>query len=1453
MSTLSQNPAITVDGNLSDWVASERIDTPANNVAGYDLFGTVQNDTYLIAIEGTGSTAPVIGDGTTIWLNTDQNTATGYSPFGSIGAEYNITEVGGSFYLYTGAAAQNLVSTTPLTAALSADGKSLEIAVPRSLLSPTGGTAPTNINVADWVNNGAVYMPGDYTFPEYTVTDPATLMTPTEAHKVAIVYSETSANLYFSQTAYDDLFMAAQNQARMAGVAYDVIDESLLTDIKNLVGYDALIFPAMADVNTAQLPAIMSTLHSAVYDYHIGIITSGDFLTNDQAGAVLPSGYGNMQALLGLTRASGGNSGTVTATANDVCNPIMRSYAAGQVIGTYTNEGYTEYQGAGGVTPDVLVNQNVTANGVTTTLPGVVETTTGGTNVHFATADLLGDSNLLSNAIQSVVLGTQPGVSLHTSRGTGIIGARMDMDQSQFPADVSPASGQGIYDKLIPILQQWNQQYDFVGSFYINIGDNPNGTEVATTDWTKNLPYYQQILALGNEIGNHSYTHLINPPTTTVQENTVTDTPAGSAQITLNGEPAFNGVTVGMTVSGSSYLAANTVISAVTQNADNTYTVTLNAGHAQAVTGDIPVGTTLTFGVSTENTNFLETTDTIKSGDGQPFTYDYEFNQSKILEQQKLGTTIYGVAIPGANETSATDLNILPYYQSVAATTTTPGYTGYVTGGWTGVGSGYPSAFGYLDPAHQGSVYLAPNITFDFTEVQYNGKTPAQAEADWVAQLQSLSANAAGTPVIVWPFHDYGAAAWNTDNNAGTGSPYTTQMFSDFIALAYNAGYEFVTLEELASRIAAQEKAGINYTTAGNTINATVTPDPSASDLGAMALDVINGGTQVIQSVTNWYAYNAQELFLPTSGGSFAINLGATQDNVTHISSLPMRCDLLSCSGNGLDLKFSVVGDGQVVVDLGNIGSQTPLVTGATSYTLSGELLNLSLVGAGQHDVTIGILLSTPSVPVLTAASDSGASSSDDYTNVTLPTFTGTAVAGYTVTLFDGSTAIGTAVASATGEWSITATAPLADGLHHITAQASNAFGDVSLLSAALPVTIDTVAPTPTNLALRSVLLAGGHNITAATRPTITGKGEANGVVTIYDGSTVLGSGTVAADGTWSVSDTIPLARGVHSISAVETDLAGNIGTTSAALSVTIDTAPTADAVAALPPDAILGEGATATLTVSMGHTVMVRGGAPTLSLNNGGLARYVSGSGTDTLTFRYTVEPKQDVSHLAVTGINLNGATVCDSLGAAANFSHVGLTPPGWLEIAPSAIAAFDTSTQRAVPVIANHYTGPVANVQAEYINITSDNLNVTASTPNWFIHSGSGMDAIAVSSGTNVLDGGTGSNFLVGGSGTDTFFVDDRGAHSDIWSTVVGFHQGDAATIWGVTPQDFAFAWLNDQGAFGYTGLTLHATAPTMPTASLTLSGYTQADLTNGRLTVQFGTDAASGSAYMYIHGNA
>jgi V8-like Glu-specific endopeptidase len=183
--------------------------------------------------------------------------------------------------------------------------------------------------------------------------------------------------------------------------------------------------------------------------------------------------------------------------------------------------------------------------------------------------------------------------------------------------------------------------------------------------------------------------------------------------------------------------------------------------------------------------------------------------------------------------------------------------------------------------------------------------------------------------------------------------------------------------------------------------------------------------------------------------------------------------------------------------------------------------------------------------------------------------------------------------------------------------------------------------------------------------------------------------------------------------------------------------------------------------------------------------------------------------------------------------------------------LAIQDTTTGQPVSAVAQPYTGPVSGLTSEYITATTDSLNISVSTPNWFIHTSSGDDAIAVTSGTNVLDGSTGSNFLSGGSGTDTFFVDDRAATASIWSTINNFHASDAVTLWGVTQSDFTLSWLNGAGAAGYTGLTLDATEVGKPQVLLTLAGFNQTDLTNGRLSVSFGT--SSGSAYMFIHENS
>jgi hypothetical protein len=186
------------------------------------------------------------------------------------------------------------------------------------------------------------------------------------------------------------------------------------------------------------------------------------------------------------------------------------------------------------------------------------------------------------------------------------------------------------------------------------------------------------------------------------------------------------------------------------------------------------------------------------------------------------------------------------------------------------------------------------------------------------------------------------------------------------------------------------------------------------------------------------------------------------------------------------------------------------------------------------------------------------------------------------------------------------------------------------------------------------------------------------------------------------------------------------------------------------------------------------------------------------------------------------------------------------------------DTTTGAALPDTSTAYPGPVAGIQWQFITSTTDSLAITATSPNTFIHTGSGTDAINVSkvNGTNVLDGSTGSNFLVGGTGFDTFFVDDRSPAADVFSTVVGFHSGDNATIFGVTATDFKLNTLDNQGAAGFQGLDFGFSAAGKANANLVLSGFTTADLTNGRLTTTFGTNAATASApastFMLIHAN-
>lgn len=242
--------------------------------------------------------------------------------------------------------------------------------------------------------------------------------------------------------------------------------------------------------------------------------------------------------------------------------------------------------------------------------------------------------------------------------------------------------------------------------------------------------------------------------------------------------------------------------------------------------------------------------------------------------------------------------------------------------------------------------------------------------------------------------------------------------------------------------------------------------------------------------------------------------------------------------------------------------------------------------------------------------------------------------------------------------------------------------------------------------------------------------------------------------------------------------------------------------------------------------------------------------TGDDTSDWAGTTATNGDAFALeAAPGVAATITTVDQQMLSALGFDIGAQSTQSGFQLTDQTVGA--TST-----VAGTAYSGPVSGLQTQLIlSSDPDNLAIVSHTPSAFICTGSGNDAIDVSQagGNNVLDGGTGSNFLTGGSGNDTFFVDDRSPASAIWSTVEGFHSGDAVTVWGLTPQDFTLNWVDGAGAPGYTGLTLGATAAGQSDANLTLVGYTSADLSNGRLTVAFGTTPNEpnlpGSPYMQI----
>ncbi|NOZ23434.1 MAG: hypothetical protein GXP25_20355 [Planctomycetes bacterium] len=214
----------------------------------------------------------------------------------------------------------------------------------------------------------------------------------------------------------------------------------------------------------------------------------------------------------------------------------------------------------------------------------------------------------------------------------------------------------------------------------------------------------------------------------------------------------------------------------------------------------------------------------------------------------------------------------------------------------------------------------------------------------------------------------------------------------------------------------------------------------------------------------------------------------------------------------------------------------------------------------------------------LQAGSDSGASNTDNITNINLPTYDVTVTQGGTIdidwngnAIVDPEDIVGSVVGGA-GTYAYAPLVPLLDGLYPCNVTFTPA-GPIEIDSD--PTTIDTavVAPVAPDLdAASDSGILDTDNITNDNLPVFSGgpgSSEGSATVEIYadDGGGAVSQGTTTAlvDGSWSFTIPAALADATYNITARQTDLAGNVSVLSAALVVTIDTV--ASAVPAGAPD----------------------------------------------------------------------------------------------------------------------------------------------------------------------------------------------------------------------------------------------------------------------------------------------
>ncbi len=550
----------------------------------------------------------------------------------------------------------------------------------------------------------------------------------------------------------------------------------------------------------------------------------------------------------------------------------------------------------------------------------------------------------------------------------------------------------------------------------------------------------------------------------------------------------------------------------------------------------------------------------------------------------------------------------------------------------------------------------------------------------------------------------------------------------------------------------------------------------------------------------------------------------------------------------------------QADIDAGTVALALNTQANGTALALNVKITDIAgNQSTGSTTVNTTIDTTAPTTPTLTVADNVGTIqgnlTSGGFTDDTSPTLNFTitaAVAGDTFQLFESGVAVGAPIALTVGQTtvSIPQTA-LNDGSTYVyTGKVTDLAGNVSTASSAFTITVDTTAPDEAVATLNNLSNDAGTSstdwLTNAASQTISGTLDSPFLAgeilkySVNNGTTWTAFTTQPAAGDTSFSSAGVTLVGSNTLQVAVFDAAGNFSTA-------LTHAFTLDTTAPTGTYATSGTGITAgagslnggdTVTIMLtGSEALTVTGTPTLTLNDGGVATYVSGSGTTTLVFSHTVAAGNTATDLQVTAVT---GEIKDAAGNA--LATTTANPTGTLVV--------DTTAPNA-PTI----TTVTDNVGSITGALTSG--GATDDTTLAFTVTVSAVGVVAVGDTVQLLDGATVVGSAVYASGTTVSITTSalsEGAHTLTARVVdvagnIGASSAAFTTTVDTTAPGVTVATLNNLSADTGSSSTDWVTATAAQTISGTLSSAFVAgdilkySLNNGTSWTAFTTQPAAG----------